>query len=171
VRALGIILIGIAAVAPAGAQQPPSQPPTCSAPEYRQFDFWVGDWEVVDSAGKVLGTNRITREMKDCVVHEHWTGAGGNTGESFNIYRRGTGTWHQSWVDSSGSLLLLEGGLEEGAMVLRAEFPGRNGGTQQHRITYTPLADGRVRQLWEVSADGGQTWQASFDGYYRRRAP
>jgi hypothetical protein len=168
VKALGIILIGIASATPAAAQQ---QPPGCTAPAYRQFDFWVGDWEVVDSAGKVLGTNRITRAMKDCVVHEHWTGAGGNTGESFNIYRRGTGTWHQSWVDSSGSLLLLEGGLEGDAMVLGAELPGRNGGTQRHRITYTPLADGRVRQLWEVSADSGKTWQVSFDGYYRRRAP
>jgi hypothetical protein len=31
------------------------------------------------------------------------------------------------------------------------------------------LPDGRVRQHWETSKDGGATWTTAFDGYYRRR--
>ena len=167
-RFLCVAFLVAATAADATAQQPPPQPPPCTAPEYRQFDFWIGSWEVVDSAGTVLGRNEITRAMNGCVVHEHWTGARGLTGESFNIYRRTSGQWHQSWVDSGGNLLLLDGGLENGAMVLRGETPGPGGGTQQHRITYSRLEGGNVRQLWEVSADGGRTWTTSFNGIYRK---
>lgn len=150
------------------AAQSPAPPPACETPEHRQFDFWIGEWEVVDTAGNVLGTNRITRSMNGCVLHEHWTGARGMTGESFNLYRPGTGTWHQSWVDSGGNLLLLDGAMKDGAMVLRGETPIRDGGRRLHRISYMPLENGDVRQLWEVSTDGGVTWTPSFDGIYRR---
>ena len=40
--------------------------------------------------------------------------------------------------------------------------------TVAHRITWTPGADGSVRQLWESSADGGTTWSVVFDGRYVR---
>jgi hypothetical protein len=36
------------------------------------------------------------------------------------------------------------------------------------RVTWTPNADGSVRQLWEKSADGGATWTTAFDGLYTR---
>jgi hypothetical protein len=39
-----------------------------------------------------------------------------------------------------------------------------------HRITWSRI-DGdsdRVRQLWETSRDGGETWSVAFDGEYRR---
>src|SRR5690606_4507313 len=93
------------ALAPAAAraQQPNRQPPpTCDAPEYRQFDFWVGEWEVMNPAGTKLGTNRITRMLKDCVIHEDWTDAGGSRGQSFNIWSRQDRKWHQSWVSDTG---------------------------------------------------------------------
>jgi hypothetical protein len=38
------------------------------------------------------------------------------------------------------------------------------------RITWTPLPDGRVRQEWNISRDGGKTWQQVFLGFYARRA-
>jgi hypothetical protein len=41
-------------------------------------------------------------------------------------------------------------------------------GLLKHRITWTPQPDGRVRQFWETSSDGGQTWNAAFDGLYVR---
>lgn len=166
-------LVAMAAIASAmfthtAAAQSSGPPPACETPEHRQFDFWIGEWEVVDTAGTVLGTNRITRAMQGCVVHEHWTGARGMTGESFNLYRPGTGTWHQSWVDSSGSLLLLDGHVENGAMVLRGETPAPDGATRLHRISYSRLENGNVRQLWEMSTDGGASWTVAFDGRYRR---
>jgi hypothetical protein len=143
-------------------------PAPCSAPEHRQFDFWVGEWEVVDTAGSPAGRNRITREMGGCVLREEWTSAGGGSGSSFNIYDAATGQWHQTWVDTGGTLLLLDGGLRsEGVMVMEGDRPGPNGTTVRNRITWTRESPDTVRQLWEVS-DDGTTWRAIFNGLYRR---
>lgn len=147
------------------------RPQACGAAEHRQFDFWVGEWEVVDSAGSLAGRNRITREMNGCVLREEWTSADGGSGSSFNIYDAAAGRWHQTWVDASGTLLMLDGGLEsDGVMVMEGERPA-NGGIARHRITWTTERPDRVRQRWDVTEDGGATWTVVFDGLYRRVTP
>ena len=86
------------------AQQPapaPAQP--CAAPEYRQFDFWVGDWDVHDPSGKRVGENRITRIHNGCALLEEWRGDGDVTGSSLNLYDKQRSKWHQTWVDSGGN--------------------------------------------------------------------
>lgn len=160
---------------PVLAQTEPAEPPApaspCEAAEHRQFDFWLGEWDVT-SDGQPAGTNRIEVIEKGCALQEHWQGAGpgGISGTSFNIYDRQTRRWHQTWVDASGTLLQLDGGLVDGVMVLSGERPARNGkGVARHRISWTPNEDGSVRQLWEASQDGGATWNVIFDGLYRPR--
>ena len=91
---------------------PPSPSPApCAAPEYRQFDFWLGDWNVYNPAGALVGTNRVTREFDGCVLQEHWVAAGTSPqrGSSFNTWSPGARKWHQTWVDSTGGFLLLDG--------------------------------------------------------------
>ncbi len=139
----------------------------CGAPEYREFDFWVGEWEVRNPPGDLVGRSSIRRILGGCVIHESWTGTDGSTGESFNIYDARRAVWHQTWVDNSGLLLELEGGLEGQAMVLRGETETPDGAGRLQRITWTPVGDGSVRQLWERSTDGGVTWATVFDGTYR----
>ena len=153
---------------PLSAQQ---RPQPCTGPEYRQFDFWVGDWTVTDSAGTVtMGTNRITSEEAGCLVHEHWSGAGGGTGQSFNFYNRAKKQWEQVWVASSaGGNLHITGAFDGTSMVLIGERPGPNGAVVQNRIRWTPQPDGRVRQTWESSTDGGKSWTVSFDGFYKKK--
>jgi hypothetical protein len=136
----------------------------CSAPEHRQFDFWIGDWRVTTPDGKHAGDNRIERVLDGCALHENWQGASGGRGFSYNAWDRDRKLWHQTWVDRQGTLLLLEGGLQNGAMVLSGTQ-----GKALNRITWTPNKDGSVRQHWETSADGGKTWQTAFDGLYRRK--
>ncbi len=148
--------------------QTPTQLASCSSSHYRQFDFWVGDWEVRTPDGSVAGTNRIARIENGCVLQENWEGSGGGTGKSFNIYDLTTGKWHQTWVSSDGMLLLLDGGLESGKMVLSGTRVGQGGATVHHRITWDPLAADTVRQLWEQSQDGGESWSVVFDGRYTR---
>ena len=161
---------GSPAPSPAAASPSPVAPP-CRAPEYRQFDFWLGDWDVLDPSGKLVGTNSITREYDGCVLQEHWEARGPQkqTGSSFNTYHAAAGKWHQTWVDSTGGFLLLDGGLDGESMVLTGEMLGRRG-LLQHRIRFTPMPGGRVRQFWESSPDGGKTWNVAFDGTYVRRA-
>ena len=162
---LGLSVSAVALAAPA-------LPPACTAPEHRQFDFWIGDWEVTTPDGEFAGTNRITRELGDCVLHEHWAGSRGGFGESFNAWDARTRRWHQTWVDDRGTLLVLEGGREGESMVLVGSHPdtAAAAGTGLERITWTPMSDGVVRQLWESSKDGGKSWTTAFDGRYRKRA-
>ena len=157
------------------AQEAPTAPAagaSCSAPEYRQFDFWIGEWTVT-SGEQLAGTNSIQAVHGGCALEENWQGAGegGVSGSSFNTWDRATGRWHQTWVDGSGTLLQLDGGLVDGRMVLQGERPARDGnGTTLHRISWTPNEDGSVRQLWEASQDEGGTWSVLFDGLYTRQA-
>lgn len=152
----------------AHAADPPRVP--CSRPEFRQFDFWVGEWEVTTPDGKPAGRNSVTRPLGDCVIQEHWVGARGGRGESYNTFDRVGGKWHQVWVDDSGTYLSLEGGLVGADMVLVGPQQTREGKPHQDRITWKPVGPDEVHQIWEVSADSGKTWTVQFHGVYRRAA-
>lgn len=151
------------------ATQTQGQPPAdCSASEHHQFDFWVGDWTVTVQ-GKPAGTNRIEASLKGCVLVESWTATGGGKGTSLNFYDRNTRRWHQTWIDDRGGVLQMQGGVVNGAMVMRtAALPQPGGGTVIHRITWSPQDGGRVRQHWESSTDDGKTWTSAFDGMYAK---
>ena len=141
----------------------------CCSQEFRGFDFWIGDWEVTLADGSPAGANRIEKIQDGCVLQEHWKSARqGFTGTSFTYFNRALGQWEQLWVDNSGSVLKLRGGLQGGAMVLSSEpAPGPEGSSMINRITWTLQEDGRVRQLWEMLKDEVVV-QVLFDGYYRR---
>jgi hypothetical protein len=136
----------------------------CAEPVRHQFDFWIGDWQVYAN-GKQVGTNRIDSLAGGCALLENWVGAGGVRGHSLNFYDATRGSWHQTWVDSTGTSLLLDGHFKDGHMVLSSEKPGQR---VVDRITWTPNADGTVRQLWQHTDDGGAKWSVAFDGLYRR---
>jgi ketosteroid isomerase-like protein len=142
-------------------------PHRCAASEYRQFDFWLGDWEVRDENGKVEGNNEVTLDYDQCVVTEHWSSPG-QTGISLNMYDFRTRKWTQSWYDSFGNLLILTGVYESGGMNLEGARLTSDGKSAIERCRWSPLPDGRVHQLWESSYDGGKTWAKHFEGFYVR---
>jgi len=146
------------------AQTPTPPPPACQSAEYRQFDFWIGEWEVFLPGGKKAGDSRIESIAAGCALLENWSGIGGFSGKSLNSYDSDDKRWHQSWVDSSGSRLELAGSYADKRMVL-SSAPG----TTVQRIAWSINDDGSVRQLWESSVDGGKTWAVQFDGKYVRR--
>ncbi len=162
------LVVGLAVVSPVNAGDIDDQP--CTAPEHRQFDFWIGAWNVTTPDGTQAGTNRIESILGGCVLMENWSGAQGGRGHSFNMYDQRNGTWHQTWVDATGLLLKLDGGLQDGAMVLSGSLLGWDGIKRRHRITWTPNADGTVRQQWQQSEDG-EAWEDVFDGRYAKAAP
>lgn len=168
---LSLVLSATVALAGAASPVPPPAPaaPPCSAPEYHQFDFWLGDWEVTTPDGKPAGTNLVTRPLGDCVLQEHWKGVGGMAGESYNIYDSVSGRWHQTWVTDRGGYLALEGGRVNGNMVLTGSARVLAGKPTLDRITWTPRSANEVHQVWEQSTDAGRTWSVVFHGVYRRR--
>jgi hypothetical protein len=154
-----LMLGGIGPVAGQGVH------PACNSVDHHAFDFWLGEWNVHAADGKLAGTNSIRREYGGCVIHERYDTGHGYSGESLNVYDEPRKVWHQSWVDSTGLLLLLEGGIRAGSMVLEGQTIGLAGKVTKQRITWTPYPDGSVRRLWESRAPGGK-WTVAFDGHY-----
>lgn len=144
-------------------------PPPCSAPEHRQFDFWLGHWTSYTEDGKKQGSNRIEKMMGQCMIQGHWISAKGRyRGSSFNFYDPANKQWHQTWVDNNGGSLRMDGGLVGGSMQLAGKPMSAKGENVIDRITWTPMQDGRVRQHWQASSDDGETWADVYDGYTQR---
>ncbi len=148
----------------------PSMAAACNAPEHRQFDFWLGRWEVFTPDGKKAGDNDIEAIDGGCALIERWRGGGNFSGTSLNSWDRQARQWRQHWVDNQGGLLRLAGGRQGQRMVLEGSqpHPDKPGITRQQRIAWAPLPDGAVRQLWEQSDDQGASWTTVFDGRYVR---
>lgn len=169
VRGLAFLLAFAPQLVAQGQGSGAPQPSPCTAGEYRQFDFWIGDWEVRRPDGQVVGHNKIEPALNGCTLIEQWTSAGPSRGTSLNFYDSSTRQWHQTWIDNSGSSLYLNGQLRDGRMVLESEVKNAQGQTVRHRITWTPLDGGGVRQHWEASSDGARTWRTLFDGRYSKK--
>lgn len=170
-KCVGLSLLLVAACAAAARAQTatPRQPPCKARPEYRQFDFWVGEWDVQNPQGQTVGSSSVQLILGDCVVFENWTGARGGEGKSFNLYNAAAGKWQQTWVDNSGNRLEFAGEYKDDQLRFTGETSGPNGRKTLERLTFTKLPGERVRQFWEQSADGGKTWTVAFDGTYIRK--
>ena len=135
--------------------------------EASQFDFWLGDWQVTNTQGQIVGENHISHDLVNCVVRESWTNVYGDRGTSVNFFDPASGHWHQVWTSDNGTITHYEGAFRDGAMRFEANgFGDRDGKTAFRRMTFTPNPDGSVRQFIEDSNDG-ESWATSFDGTYR----
>jgi hypothetical protein len=171
-HSIALAALALALLAAAAAAQTLGRPggPPCNDPEHRQFDFWIGEWDVYTADGQLAGTNRVERLLGGCALQEHWKGSRGLAGTSLNAYSPSDQKWHQTWVDGNGMRLDLTGSLVDGRMVLEGDAAGA-GRMMKNRITWEKLEDGRVRQHWQVSADGGIQWTDAFVGFYVRQKP
>lgn len=161
----------VAAVCAQAQTSPPMARPNCDAPEHRQLDFWAGEWDVFQTAsGTRIASSRIERIMGGCAIAEHYESpkapGGPYSGASYSAWDRKDGHWHQLYVDVNGSVTWYTGDRQGADLVMTA--PGRQGSLQ--KMTYRPTPDGSVRQIGEVSTDGGKTWAAGYDYTYRKRA-
>ncbi len=166
--ALALLVPVIAAAQGAG---PPEV--GCTAAQSRQFDFWVGRWQVfrrVDPEHPVA-ESVIENLYGGCAIRENWLPRRGAAGGSLSAWVGGDPGWRQTWVDASGAWVEFRGGWNGRAMVLQGRWPQPGQPAQITRMTYTVEADGAVRQLGESSDDGGGSWQASFDFVYRPVPP
>lgn len=88
-----VVLLG-AVAEPAPAQTATVPAKSCQAAEHRQFDFWVGRWDVFVASGKKAGESRVELIADGCALLEEWSGGGGVTGKSLNIYSGADHQWH-----------------------------------------------------------------------------
>jgi len=165
------VLALIAAFAPSRAAQ--AAPANCTAPEYRQLDFWLGDWDTQDSEVKG-STASIARTHVDsiaagCALHELYEQTDGLIGDSILSYDSVRKQWHQTWVTNRGALMQLYGTFKAGALVLEGEVHLQDGRTVHQRITWKAEGKG-VRESAVLSKDGRKTWAPSFDVLFVKHA-
>lgn len=161
------VLAFLATIATASA----APPPACTAPEYRQFDFWIGKWDVFDAkTGERAGSSLIESLYGACALRENWSEPG-FTGGSLNILAEGK--WHQTWVDQAGAFREFVGEFSNGKMVLVARTHARQASDKAIlvRMTFTHNADGTVRQYSDYSKDDGANWAFRYDYLYKPAAP
>ena len=141
----------------------------CKAnPEFRQFDFWIGEWDVKTPQGQPAGSSSVQLILGECIIIENWTSSSGSSGKSFNIYDVNDKKWHQTWVDDKGTFTHYIGGLEDGKMVVVADTIV-SGKKTLAKMTFSKLTNGDVRQFGENSTDEGKTWMTAFDLLYSRK--
>jgi hypothetical protein len=171
-----IVVVQFATVAGAATRFVPSadaaKPGACVAPEYRQFDFWAGDWDAfdVDKPTTKVARTRVDHILEGCVLLEDYQGTNGAKGQSFSIYDAARKVWHQSWVTNRGQLLVIEGALQAGEMVLTGIDHTPSGEERLVRGIWKPI-DGGVRETAVISTDGGKTWKPWFDLIFRGHKP
>lgn len=175
VASAAVLLAGLNGLAlpPRPAPQAASaKPDSCTAPEYRQFDFWIGDWDVfdVDNPTTKVARVRVDRILDGCVLREDYQDTSDHKGQSFSIYDASRKVWHQSWVTNRGQLLVIEGEFQRGEMILSGADRTASGEKREIRGTWRP-AEGGVRETAVTSIDGGKTWKLWFDLLFRRRKP
>ena len=138
----------------------------CQTAEFRQFDFWLGDWSVHNPAGQKVGDNLVTREQDGCLLVEHWkSGRGIETGTSFNYFDVRDKKFHQIYFDNSGNAGAyppMSGGLVDNKMVMISDEKV----SPVFRWTWYVLSPGKVRQMAEQSDDQQKTWRVIWDSTY-----
>lgn len=143
----------------------------CEDPEFKQFDFWLGDWNVASAAdGTPRGISHISKEMGGCVIWENWTSAGSPYfGKSYNTWNPNLKRWEQYWVDTSAGVMFFHGELKNNIMDYWTEdVPQRGGGTLLRHLQFFNLGPDKVRQFSQGSNDGGKTWHTEYDLIYTR---
>jgi hypothetical protein len=151
-------------ISPSFAQQ--AEESLCKTDEnYRQFDFWIGEWDVYQN-DTLAGTNTVNLILDDCVISENWQSAKSDyAGKSYNYYEPASGYWYQTWVDNKGKYLFLKGTFANKKMILMGNSFDNEGKVIYNRITYIAKKDKTVRQIWEQAKTRNE-WEVVFDGLY-----
>lgn len=146
--------------------------PCMHDPRAREFDFWIGEWDVFDPAGNRAGSSRIERLVEGCAILEHWTALRGGGGKSLNLFHKEKDSWQQTWVDDRGGVIeFVEGRLADGAMRFTATTARPDGTKLWRKLSFFDLGPEKARQLSEQSADG-RSWTVEYDfTYVRKKSP
>jgi hypothetical protein len=156
-------------------QAPPAAVSPCTADSsYQRLAFWVGDWNVYDSAGAKYATQRVHSVIDECAIMAEWSSGGGNKGLGLSAYDMKTHEWKQVYVSNqvpfrSGVNLRISDPSYTGPGIRFVSLDSTAENSAQNRVTIMPLSDHRAMQLFEESRDGGKTWTVVFKAEHRPR--
>lgn len=145
--------------------------PCANDPRAKEFDFWVGEWEVyVTGSNNYAGHSLVQKISGGCGLLENWTSSV-SEGKSLNFIDDSSGRWKQVWVGSyaNGKQDFFNGEYKEGAMRFTYETKDLQGNRQIGRFIFYNQGTEQVRQFNEFSPDNGKTWTTSYDFTYKRK--
>lgn len=143
---------------------------SCAGPLHREFDFWLGTWEVFERGSATKSADvRVTAELDGCVIREAYEDPNGLRGVSLSSYDTTAGEWQQTWITNRAQLLVIRG-HRDGQMLAFTGWIRESATETLVRATWAPDGDG-VRETAERSTDGGRTWRPWFDLSFRRVRP
>jgi hypothetical protein len=155
----------------AGAVPVNAAGPNCPAPEFRQFDFWLGDWDTFETDKSVptsIARTRVEPIAAGCAIHELYEQGDGLIGDSILSYDGVRKVWQQTWVTNRGAFMNLTGVFKDGVVTLEGVSHSRDGQKTNMRITWK-VEGATVREFATFSKDGGKKWQPAFDVTFKRR--
>jgi hypothetical protein len=163
---LAVLAAATLTLGTASAATPPAR---CDASEYRQFDFWLGDWDTFEPGDSATSVARAHVDLiaAGCAVHELYQQTDGLIGDSILSFDPVRKVWQQTWVTNYGSLMVITGRLNNGALTLEGEMHLGNGRALLQRITWKGEGSG-VRESSVMSKDGGKTWDPAFNVLFQR---
>jgi len=163
-----VLLIILTSVLHSFAQNDSTCP--CCSENHKAFDFWVGNWTVYNTSGKLIGTNKVIKLQGGCVVQENWKASNGtNTGTSYNFFNSTYSTWNQVWISNTGNVLNLKGNINKnGSMVLKSKLLQGSKGSYYNQITWSKNGNGTVTQRWDILNENGEPLGKAFEGIYKK---
>ena len=163
------LLIAIFSLKTINIQSQNKKAPPCSSKEYKQFDFWIGNWNVYNTNNQLIGTNKIVRMNNACTIQENWESkTSSNKGTSYNYYNNKDKSWNQLWISNTGGVLALKGNRIGNKMILKSEAVKNKKGDYYNKITWTKKSDGSVEQLWQIVDINDKILSESFKGLYKK---
>ena len=151
--------------------------PRAPACANRDFDFWVGSWDLVVRAppapgqpwAEAKGTNQIDSTYAGCVIEEHFRADGpGGFWQGHSVSAFQNGKWRQTWVDDAGGFIALIGGWDGKQLELRGEPREQNGKTIVMRMVFSDISRDKLHWSWERSEDVGRAFVPIMTIDYQR---
>lgn len=165
-----LIVALLGAATQAVAASAPSNPPAgCNLPDYRQLDFWLGDWDTFEPGDSTTSVARAHVDLiaAGCAIHELYEQTDGLIGDSILSFDPVRKLWQQTWVTNHGSLMVIAGRFKDGVLTLEGTNHYSNGKSPLQRITWKAEGSG-VREWSVISKDGGKTWEPAFDVLFQK---
>lgn len=183
-RSLAFLVLLVTGPGSAAAADPPTLP--CTDPAFRQFDFWLGTWDLTSHnpvAGKdewrvdpSTPVDHVEAVLDGCGLLQRWEGVPDSTtarpfrGMSLSKWEPTLGKWRQVWIDNQGPMLVFKGEFKDGRMELYTDPRTQDGKTIVMRQVFTDITRDTMHWSWERSEDGGKSFHPVWKLDYRRRA-
>ncbi len=160
----------------------------CNSPESRQFNFWIGDWDIqqkiLNKDGSWLETNAhtsVSSILNGCALEEHWEGDvkffwnGMDSiehmkGFSIRYFDSKKNEWNIHWLDNKN--LQMGTGFTGNFKNGKGEFFRETNNANENsisRITFSNFKKNSVHWDLSFSKDNGETWTTLWIMDMKRR--